>query len=157
MGQEVPGHTVVCGFLSCTYRLLDDIGPVWSDCKLRVLLQPPGQVLHRRGHGSAHLGRRIWWTSEHHGGFPPLSLFPGPQTQSRVLEEVWLFVLSSPAPPPAFTFFPFRLLTTGTLSSPVKVFMSNLLGFRHLCRFCFGFWNGEKSTSAFFCKRKGCI
>lgn len=53
-----------------------------------------------------------------------------------------------------FTFFPFRLFTTGTLSSPVKVFISSLLGFRHLCRFCFGFWNGENSTSALFWKKK---
>lgn len=40
-----------------TYRLLDYIGPVWSNCKLGVLLQPPGQVLHGRRHGPAHLGR----------------------------------------------------------------------------------------------------
>lgn len=49
---------------------------------------------------------------------------------------------------------PLRLLTTGTLSSPVSVLMSILLGLRQRWRFCLGLENWESSKSSLFCRRE---
>lgn len=58
---------------ACTYRLLNNVSPVGSNCKLRVFFQPPGQILHGRRHRSAHLGRGMGNISPSLS--PPVSLY----------------------------------------------------------------------------------
>lgn len=81
---------------ACTYRLLNDVSPVGSNCKLRVFFQPPGQVLHGRCHRSAHLGRGM-------GNVSPALSPPGSLSLSLslhicthiphtyTLKEMWFF------------------------------------------------------------------
>lgn len=140
---------MVCVCVFITHWLFDHICPFRWDSVLWVLLKEPAQILQRRSKGPTNLRRKMESDMNQTIAHIRTELQDG-----RLLLKWWFWywrviyikdynitiynIILKSKPKHKHTLRAFLLLIIWTLSSPVRLLTSILLGFLQRCLFCFG-------------------